>query len=263
VSAGTDGAFGPLLAEVGRGLDMPLPTRTRILLELQADLRDFTAQLVAQGVEPAEARRRAEEALVPDTETAFALGRIHETAYRRFTRRFPPDRVLRLERRALIACTGALLLVQGGLLVGTDLVAYASPFLWPVLGLGSLGAGLALWKAFELWVKRDHARMSRGVGGLLGLAVAILIVGATGVVLDLSRLAATVEADPERLRSILPYWLIRDAGLLAVSLVLALGGGLAWFVFRQWIIHVETAHGELVAGPHSPHPTPLEKGALQ
>jgi len=246
VSAGSERAFGPVLRELGQGLSMSLPARTRILRELESDLQDLTAQLIEEGVEVGEARRRAEEALVPDRQVVSALGRIHETGYRRATRRWPADRVLRLERRALVLCTGALLLVQGGLLVSTDLLAYASPFLWPVLVLGSISAALALWKAFELWVKRDHAGMRRGVDGLLGLSVVTMTVGASGVVLDLRRLAATVEATPELLGSILPFWLIRDAGLLAASLVLALGGGLAWFVFRQWIVHVETAHQELV-----------------
>jgi hypothetical protein len=148
--------------------------------------------------------------------------------------------------------------VQGGFLVGTDLLGYASPFLWPVLVLGSLGAALALWKAFELWVKRDHSRMGRGVDGLLGLSVAILVVGATGLVLDLRRLATIVEADPEGLGAVLRFWLIRDAGLLAVSLVLALGGGLAWFVFRQWVVHVEEAHREVVGTPFT-----RNRGALR
>jgi hypothetical protein len=228
---------------------MPLPTQTRILRELEADLEDLAAQLIEAGIEPGEARRRAEEALVPDGAAVSALTRIHETAYRRLTRRFPAERVLRLERQGFLACTGALLLVQGALLAGTDLLAYASPFLWPVLFLGSLSAALALWKAFELWVKRDHARMRRGVDGLLGLAVVTMTVGATGVVLDLSRLAATVEKNPELLGSILPFWLIREAGLLAASLLIALGGGLAWFVLSQWIVHVETEHRELVGDP--------------
>ena len=94
--------------------------------------------------------------------------------------------------------------------------------------------------------------MHRGLDALLGLSVATILFGASGVVLDLSRLAGILEASPELIDSILLFWLIRDAGLLAVSLLLALGGGLAWFVFRQWIVHVETAHQELVGDPSPP-----------
>ena len=249
MSAGAERAFAPLLQEIGRGLRMPLPTQTRILRELEADLQDLTARLIADGIEPAEARRRAEEALVPDSHAVTALGHIHATWYRRFTRRFPADRVLRYERHALLLCTAALLLVQGALLVGTDLLAYASPFLWPVLALGSMNLVLVVWKAFELWVKRDHTRMRRGLDAILGLAGASLLGGLCGVVLDLARLSGTLEASPELLGSILLFWLVRDAGLLTVSLLLALSGGLAWFVFRQWIVHVETAHQEVVGNP--------------
>lgn len=249
MSTGAEGAFGPVLRQIGQGLSMPLPTQTRILRELEADLEDLTAQLVREGIEPGEARRRAEEFLVPNGAVVSALARIHEPAYRRLTRRFPAERVLRLERQVLLTCTGALLVVQGALLARTDLLAYASPFLWPVLVLGSLSAVLALWKAFELWIKREHARMSQGLDGLLGLAVVTVTVGATGVVVDLSRLAAKLEENPELLGSILPFWLIRDAGLLAASLVIALGGGLAWFALRQWVVHVETAHRELLERP--------------
>lgn len=246
MSAGTERVFTPLLREVGRGLRMPLPTQTRILRELEGDLQALTAQLVAEGMEPADARSRAMEALVPDTQTASALGRIHQTWYRKITERLPQDRVLRLERHTLKVCTALLLAVEGVLLVGTDLLAYASVFLWPVLALGSLNVALVTWKAFELWVKRDHTRMRARLDGIMGLSFFTLLVGITGVVIDLSRLAGTLESAPELAGTLVRFWLVRDAGLLAVSIMLALMGALAWFVFTTWISHVEHAHQEIV-----------------
>ena len=246
MSAGTERVFTPLLREVGQGLRMPLPAQTRILRELEGDLQALTAQFVADGVEPTEARNRAMEALVPDTQTVSALGHIHQTWYRKITQRLPAERVLRLERHTLKVCTALLLGVEGVLLVGTDLLAYASVFLWPVLALGSLNFALVLWKGFELWVKRDHTRMRARLDGILGLSFFTLLVGITGAVIDLSRMAATVEASPELAGTLVRLWLVRDVGLLAASIMLALTGALAWFVFTTWISHVEHAHQEIV-----------------
>ena len=51
--------FAPVLREVERGLALPIPERVRILRELEYDLEELSAQLVAGGLTEEAARGRA------------------------------------------------------------------------------------------------------------------------------------------------------------------------------------------------------------
>ena len=58
--------FAPVLREVERGLALPIPDRVRILRELEYDLEELCARLVAGGLSDEVARGRAVQALVPE-----------------------------------------------------------------------------------------------------------------------------------------------------------------------------------------------------
>lgn len=252
--------FTPLLREVGRRLRAPLPRRVRILRELASDLEALHGTLVADGVEPDEARRRAAEALVPDGSALAALERIHEPWYRRLTRGETADRVRRLERGALAVLTAAVLALAAATLLRADLLSRPSPFLWPVLGLGALLFAVAAAKAFQLWIKGEHRAPRRGLATLLGLSIATGILGVGGVLLDLYLLAARLEADPARAEALVPAWLVRDAALLSVALLVAVSGALAWFLLRHWVAMVEAAQHDILSSPPDPFRTQPSNG---
>lgn len=242
MSARAARGFLPALREVERGLAAPLPDRVRILTELEADLEALRDRLVADGLDPAEARRRALEALVPSPEALGELDRLHRTIYARVTAHVDEERLRLAERRALVVATGVVLLGEALTLLRVDLLSDPSPFLWPVLGLGALLSAVVLAKVFQLWVKGDHSAPARGLGAILGLSGTILGVGFGGVLLDLYAMAGAVEGDPDHLGRIATEWLMRDAALLSVTLLLALAGGLTWFVLRHWLTFVTGAH---------------------
>ena len=131
-------------------------------------------------------------------------------------------------------------------MLGADLLADPSPFLWPILVLGVVLAAATLAKTFEVWIKRDHSAPGRGLGAILGLSGLILAAGFGGVLVDLYALAGVLEANPELTSTLTPGWLIRSAGLLAASLVVGLAGALAWFVLTQWHAFVSHARRELL-----------------
>ncbi len=45
---------------------------------------------------------------------------------------------------------------------------------------------------------------------------------------------------------LVPEWIRQDLALLSVSLLLALGGGLAWFVLNQWLRLVDGARNAVL-----------------
>ena len=231
-----------LFRAVSDGLSGPLPQRTLFLTELASDLDALTRRLVAEGHPVEEARRRAAEALVPDETTLKWLDELQAPAYRRLTRDFDGTRLRRLERTGAIVAGLGLLVLEAQVLLRADLLSDASLFLWPVLASGSLLLGTVLAKWFQLWVKRDHRRMRRGLGAIAGLTLTTLGLGFGGVVFDFLALLSTLEADPVTASELLFPALVRGASLAATSILIALAGSVAWLVTSQWIAMAEDAH---------------------
>ena len=233
--------FAPVLREVERRLELPIPDRVRILRELEYDLEELCARLVAGGLSPEVARGRAVQALVPDRAALSALDLLHTPWYRRVTQHLTTDRLRLAERLALAIATASVVIVQAVMLLRVDLLRDPSPFLWPVLGMGVVLFATVVTKVFTLWVKGDHRTPSQGLSTILALAGATVLTGIGGMLYDLYRLAAALERAPELADMVAGEWLLRDLTLLSVSILLALGGGLAWFVLNQWLGFVDAA----------------------
>jgi hypothetical protein len=163
------------------------------------------------------------------------------------------------ERGVLVALSVFALGSSLAALARADLLASPSAFLVPALTLGMAAVAAALAKAFQLFVKREHApaALRRGLGCVLGAAALTLAVGVSGFTVDLYGLAAFMEAGPaEPGRAVLEF--VREgATLLVSSTVLALLAALLWFLLLQWVAGVEDAEAEL-RGSFRPstHPGP-------
>jgi len=239
---GSARAFLPDLRALERELPIPIPSRVRILRELEYDLEELQARFVAEGLPEDEARARALEALVPDRGTLLELAHLHRPLYRRLTRSVTEVRLRSLERAVLALVTAVTLLGQAVALTRADLLRDPSPFLWPVLGLGTILLTTVLATAFSIWIKGEHGLASRGIRLILLLSGGVLATGIVGVFVDTSLLASFLEHTPERAASLVPAWLVSSCALLSVSLLLTLGGGLGWFVLHQWVQGVKGAH---------------------
>lgn len=238
--------FAPVLREVESGMALPLPDRIRILRELEYDLEELWGRFVAEGVPDDEARRRALDALVPDAGSLVELDHLHAPLYRRLTQRFPSSQLRLAERTALGVAVAAVLGVQTATLLRVDLLRDPSPFLWPVLVAGGFLFALVLAKGFQLWIKGDHTQPTRGLGSILVAAGIVLSLGIGGTIFDLFRLAVVLEQTPELAEALVPLWLFRSSALLSVAILLALAGGLAWFILSQWVALVRRAHREVL-----------------
>lgn len=246
--------FLPDLRRLEGELRLPIPERLRMIRELESDLEALTADLEVRGIEPAEARRRALEALVPSSAALRELDRVHAPPYRRLTRRMSPARLRTLERGTLGGVAAGVLVAQATALVRAGGLRDASPFMWPVLVLGSVLMGGVAAKAFQLWVKRDHAYPERGLPALLTLAAVLPVVALTGTLVDAYRMLGLLEAAPELAATLWPVWLVRACALLAVALVLSMAAGLGWLAMSQWVAFVGDARTRLLgdSGTHAP-----------
>lgn len=243
------GAFLPTLRKLDRDLTLPVPDRLRILRELEFDLEALCGELEARGVPSDEAHTRALNALVPGGATLRELDRLHAPHYRRLTCHFSPGRLRTIERSALALATAVVLFAETFLLLRADWLRHASPFLWPVLGLGTLLFAAIATLSFKLWVKRDHQNPAANLRVILFLSGLTLATGIFGVLADLFRLAGVLEAEPGLAGSLLLEWLAASSVMLSFSLLLALAGGLAWFIPAHWLALVSGAHAELLGHP--------------
>ena len=235
-------AFLPALRQLDGRLLVPMPDRVRILRELEYDLEELEGRLLARGLPPEEARSLALESLVPDGVTLDELARVHAPLYRRLTRRLSEERVRLLERSALGVAATSVLLGETWILLTAQLLRSPSPFLWPVLALGAVLGALILATLFELCVKREHTATDGRLGGILALSGAILTLGTVGTTVDVHRLAALLERSPGLASALVAPWLVREASLLSVAILLAMAGGLTWFLLTQWVVSIREAH---------------------
>ncbi len=235
--------FGEELRDLAERLDLPQPMRSRILLELSADLADLASALEAEGVGRVEARRRALDVLFPSGEALRELERLHRPLYRRLVDRFSEPARHGLERALLTV----LALMLGGfgawLLAGAELLRDPTPFLWPVLVVGALVLGMGGGKLFQLYVKKDHdrARLGRGMWGLPVAGAAAAVLGFGGAVADLYVVAGAVAGSPDRAALELLRWLRQDMALLSVALLIVSAAGLLWLSSAVGIARVEQA----------------------
>jgi hypothetical protein len=241
--------FLPALREVDQVLTAPVTDKVRILYELEDDLESLRGLLLAQGLSAADARERAMATLLPDGPSLAALDEVHQPLYRRITRHLSEVRLRLVERALLAVAMGSVLLAEAFALLRVDVLARPSPFLWPVLGLGAVLAGTMGVTVFRVWIKQEVGA-GWGTRPIAALAGAILAVGLGGTLADSYQLAATLQASPELAGPLTFDWLFRDGVLIAVSLLLAMAGGLAWFVLTAWATEVIHAHRSALGITH-------------
>lgn len=246
--------FTPELRDIGAALDLPGPVRARILLELGGDLADMREALVAGGMAPEEAHRRAVDTLVPEPAALAALAGQHRPFYQRLADGLADPVRHRLERAGLIAGVAALLGIGLIVLSDFDLLTDPAPATIPLLALGAALGGLALWKLFEVHVLRDHRprRLRRGLGWLPVVATAAIVLALGGVAVDLYVVAGHLQADAADQTSVLLAWLRRDAAMASLGLIVGSLALALWIWLSAAIARVEQAEADVLLTPRTP-----------
>ena len=243
-------AFLPTLRSLDRQLNVPPPERLRILRELEFDLEQLTRRLEGDGVDPAEARRRAIEALVPAGTVLRDLAAVHTPLYRRVTRHIGDARLRTVERCALAVSACGVVIAEALVLMRVDLLAHASSFLWPVLAASGLLAALVLTKAFQAWIRVDALEPAQtGLTSILVVAISVLALGIGGAFVDFLGLATTLQMVPDPTAQLQLTTFVSISTLLSVSLLVALSGGLSWFLLNQWLSFHAGARAQLLGVP--------------
>jgi hypothetical protein len=242
--------FAGVLRQVNDGLDLPQPTRSRILLEMAGDLEDLFQHHLSQGFDEAEAARRAEEAFVASDEALKHLARIHESGGR-FT-----DRVTRQvgslwEKVLLVVWVLAVIFLASTVATEERFFLIVSPFVWPIAGLAASTFGFTLWKLYELFVRKppDVRRLRSGLSVLLFIAGASLAVSSCGLFYNMRWLAfRAFEGAPESVFRMAGGWFLATSSMMIIGLLTAILSALVWFLLANLVARAESREAVALLG---------------
>lgn len=236
-------SFRDILRELNVRLDLPQPAKSRILLEIAADLQDLAQYYREQGMDEGSAHARAIEMCDLSDDAVAELVSVHRPALKRFMDGLSMRAQQRWERTALLLTLLCVVLIAGRQVALTDLTALASGFKWPVLGSTALIAFLGLHKAFELYVKRRHdpRLVRRRLDLILILTGVTLLFGIGGGAFELYQMCAAASADMDHAGYHVMLGLLESASLMVICLSSAMLSALMWFALASKVAAIERA----------------------
>jgi hypothetical protein len=239
--------FAHLLQKIGERLDVAEPTRTRILLEVAADLEDTYQHHLDHGLAPHEAERRAAEAFGASEETLGLLARIHRGSIASVGDRMSQQLGTTWAKILLILLLLFEVLAAGRILTDPWFIVRPSPFLWPIAAIALATFLVTIWKLLQILPREgtDARSLRNGVSIPLFLAAASLAVAFTGFLFHLQRFFRLgAERAPESLFMDFAGWMVAISSLMNVGLLVALFGGLAWFILSGLAARAEARRME-------------------
>jgi hypothetical protein len=235
--------FADTLSAINDRLDLPQPARSRVLLEIAADLGDMYDYYRAQGLSPQDARHRAVEHCDLSDEVLAELVHIHTSAWRRFMDRFSEQAQSRWERCLLALMLLSIAAIVGRMMLSVDVFAMAHGSVWAAVAITAGALAFAGYKAFVAFVKQqqDARSLRGGLSSLLVAAGANLLVGAYGNCLGMYQAVRRAVDDLDDGWLYTVQWLLEGASLQMVCLTAAVLISLFWYVIANKAARVEQA----------------------
>ena len=240
--------FADVLTPLSARLPLPQPARSRVLLEVSADLEAAYQHYLTRGLSEDEARRRAVEAFDLSDEALTGLVRVHTSSVRRLLDRLSGQARSRWERVVLAVVAATLAVVGGELVVRGGVASAAGPFVWPVFACGLVGTLLGVVKFYQIYVRQDHElrRARWGLDVIAALAAAQVFLGFFGAWFELFLAARLLRSDVGLAGIYLFNWLMRSAALLSVSLMGALLIAILWFTLARRVAAIADAEAMML-----------------
>ena len=240
--------YGSVLRSLSDRLDLPQPARSRVLIEVAADLADLEAVYIDRGSTPEQAREQALERLDLSDEAIRELVRVHGSRLRRGLDRLGETGRRRGERLALVALLVFLVAGTRALLPSWGLLADAGRELWVVSLVAIPGILLAISKAYALWGRDEYdpRKLRTGLDAILALGG---LTAATGLTLWWFGLRTAAEASaqsPELGPAYLIAWLTSGSATVVVSFQLAILLGMLWLILAGRTARVERGEAEML-----------------
>jgi hypothetical protein len=252
--------FTSLLRDIRDRLDLPQPAKSRILLEISADLEDLYQAYRQKGLESAEAERRAIETLNLSPESLNQLIQVHQSPLRRLYYRLSEKTLNRWERGIFILILLVMITASARVTLTTPFFRTANLLVWPVLIIFTGILGISLAKFYQLYIRKDHRihGLRKGLALILGLGLLNVWIALTGYIIGiyhngsqymftglLSPVLGTAQQYSEMSR-MGAQWLVETSAMLIVCLVTALVTAMIWFLFLSRVKRIEYAEASVL-----------------
>ena len=235
--------FFPLLEKINARLELPQPLKSRIILEISADLDALVEAYTARGLSEEEALELAEEKIDLSEASLAELVEIHTSPLQRWMARLSSQELSRWERFLFIASLIFILLFTGTRMLSTRFLMNANASVWPVLGLLVPVLCISMAGVYRLYVKRDHRmkHLRSGQSLLFILSGAIMFTGVYGLSLEFYLALRQIQLNVDSAGETLARWLLGGSATLTVSLLAALVTALIWFILMNKADRIEQA----------------------
>jgi uncharacterized membrane protein len=240
--------FSAILRRTAARLDLPQPIKSRVLLEMAADLEDLFDAYRQRGLGEDEAERKVTERFDASDDALSELARLHRSAFRRWMDRFSAQAQTVWERMMLGVILLFVAVMTGRSLASTTFFRNASVFVWPAIVVGIAVVGIFLGKAYQLYIKKDHRvrGLRRWLPTLLMLTCAALFNGVFGYLLTLQLTMARIAEEHEKAGIYFESWLVGGTATMILSLLVAILAALFWFVLMNKVKRIELAEAALM-----------------
>ena len=224
-----------VLLQIDARLDLPQPARSRVILEIAADLEDTSRMLMERGHSAEEAREQAVLRFEPRGDALSEITAVHAAGLQRFLGRFSGTARRRWERALLVLVFLFLLLGTRVLLPTPDLFANAGPGLLAVVPVTVGALLLSAFKLHDAYLRsrQDSRRMRRGLDWILGLAGVEVFVGLSAFWLGLYGVAVRSTDDPATSMLYLFEWLVEGTATTILALQAAVLLSLLWYLLSR------------------------------
>ena len=179
--------FTPILKSINERLNLPQPTKSRIILEIACDLEDAYNFYLEKGLSEDDALKRSEEKFDLTDEALDELIAVHQTLFRKFLDKIAGQTQSIWERIILCLIFIIILALSTQTFAFTPFFLKASKFVWPILGIFFSVIILSLPKFYYLYIKKDHqlSKLYNGLHSILFLGVINLSIGVFGYLKEL------------------------------------------------------------------------------
>ena len=256
--------FKSLLIEINNKLELPQPTKSRIILEIAADLNDAYQLYQIQGMSKEEAIELAKQKFNLDDHSLNELVSVHQTNFRRWFEHLSTSAQTWWERLILISLLAVVLILGGFTIMKLTLVEEASPFVWIIVALLLVAAAVFLQKIYQIYIKKDHnlIRVKKGLPFILFMSAITIVFSMLGYYWQLYSfkeyghiletklvyLLHTTDDSFPRIFTLLIEWMIESSAFIMVGMFSTILIALMWYFLMMKVSKIEEAEAAVLLG---------------
>ncbi|MHC4943677.1 MAG: hypothetical protein ACYTG7_11730 [Planctomycetota bacterium] len=235
--------FISLLQRINDRLALPQPAKSRIILEIAADLTDLYDAYRARVLSEEEAVEQASKRIELSDQSLARLVEIHTSPIRRWMDRLSFSARALWEKFLFVLILLFILLAAGKEILTSRFFLHANVFIWPATVLSLVVLGLGIKKLYQLFIKKDHKQktLRSGISALLFLGFANIFTGLFGFTWELYFAMQRMQMDVDRAGDLFVQWLLGGTATMIFCLLAAIIAALIWFVLDSKASRIEQA----------------------